>query len=119
MANQRVVDSDVKQILRTTIDTQPYIVCATLVVTERLVPVGYSADRLRQIELYLSAHLASLQDPGLIELTADGATARYDRGKLGTGLNGTQYGQQIQWLDYLGILAHDNATMRPATLRVD
>jgi hypothetical protein len=119
MANQRVVDADVKQILVTTLDTQPFIVAANLVVTERFATSGYSEARLQQLELWLAAHLACIADPRVVELDADGATATYEAGKLGMGLDSTRYGQQIKWLDYLGILLQDNASLRPASFRVD
>ena len=118
MANQRVVDADVKQILDTSLDTQPFIVAANLTVTERLAG-EYTDARLQQIELYLSAHLAALRDPRLTELTVDGTTARYEHGsQAGVGLLSTRYGQTVQQLDYKGILAQDAQTTVAASLRV-
>lgn len=116
---QRVVDADVKRILPTSLDTQPFIETASLIVTERLAGAGYSPARLQRIELWLSAHFACLADARVTRLDADGASATYEAGKLGMGLDFTRYGQMVHTLDVQGILAQDSQTMRPAFLRVD
>ena len=109
---QRVVDSEVKEILDTTIDTQPFIVAANLTVTERLADAGYSTDRLKEIERWLSAHLACQRDPREIDVRADGLGVSYERATSGEGLKSTRYGQQVCLLDYLGILAMDSRSVR-------
>jgi hypothetical protein len=119
VANQRVVHAEVVTIFPTTIDTQPFIVGANLLVSERLEPTGsYSAARLHQIELYLSAHFACVADPRVTRMDADGASVTYEGGKMGEGLASTRYGQQVMLLDYLGLLAQDSLTTQPAWLRV-
>jgi len=60
---------------------------------------------LTQIELYLSAHFASVRQRQLTEEVLGDASRKYT-GKFGTGLDATQYGQTAQALDYLGGLSN-------------
>lgn len=110
----RVTDAEVKEVFDTTIDTTPFIATANLIVTEELGESDLSEARLTQIELFLSAHLASLMDPRLAsEKIGDGSNT-YE-GKTGMGLDSSRYGQQVKLLDTTGAMA--NLEKRKATLQ--
>ena len=49
---QLIADSDVKAILKTTIDTQPFIETAVVLVDVHLAGAGYTTALLRQIQTY-------------------------------------------------------------------
>lgn len=102
---QRVYDNEVKEIVDTVLDTQPFIETASLLVDEELVSSGHSAARLRQIELYLSAHFVTIRDPQFQQLRGEKQSVSFHLGDLGQGLKSTAYGQQVLLLDTSGILA--------------
>lgn len=103
----RVTDTEVKTILETSIDTTPFITTANIIVTDRLSGEGLDADLLAQIELYLSAHLATFRDPRIKteQIGAQQARAEYQMIAIGTGLDSTSYGQMVKMLDTTGIMA--------------
>lgn len=102
----RVTDAEVKKILVTTIETTPFIATASLIVDENLEGQGLSDARLKQIELYLSAHLACTMDPRLTsESTGDASNTYQTASAGGKGLDATTYGQQVKMLDTTGLLA--------------
>lgn len=104
----RVTDTDVKEILDTTVDTAPFITTAHLIVNEELFPQGLSEERLTEIEKYLAAHFACLKDPRLIQEKVGDATNTYEgyQNRNRTGLSSTSYGEQVQFLDSTGRLAN-------------
>lgn len=101
----RVTDTEVKAILSTTIDTTPFIAAATLIIDANLLTAGLSSDLLKEIERWLSAHLACIRDPRLTSKQLGDTRVAYERGKSGAGLQATSYGQQVAVLDTSGILA--------------
>lgn len=103
----RVTDSEVKEIIVTTTDTSPFITTATLIVDEELLGQGYSAARLKQIELYLAAHYTALTvERGGIskQEVGDGSESYQKISSRFNGLSTTRFGQQAIMLDSSGIL---------------
>lgn len=89
-------------------ELQPYIDVATLIVTEELALAGHSSDRLKQIELYLSAHFAviTLERGGMVKQKVGDAEETYQVPGFNTvGLVTTRFGQQVVILDSSGKLA--------------
>lgn len=108
MTTQRVVDADVRAIFPTFAadrSFQPYIETASVIVTERLVG-HYTALRLREIERWLAAWLASQshQESQMTETRADEITIRYATQSGGTG---AAFAQHLRLLDFLGLLQAD------------
>jgi hypothetical protein len=86
-------------------DLNPYIETAHLIVCENLNDGSNSDARLKQIELYLSAHFACVSDGGQIQSHKVGdATDTYAVSK-DSGLGSTQYGQVAIGIDNSGALA--------------
>lgn len=102
---QRVADYDVKMLIDTELDTQPFIDTATLLVDEILGASGHSAARLTQIELYLAAHFCAVSHPLLTQVRADQDTYTYHLPEAGDGFKATSYGRQALVLDTTGTLA--------------
>jgi hypothetical protein len=119
---QRVVGSEVKERvleIDSSFNTQPFIETANLIVEEDLAGEGMTDARLKQIELYLTAHLIILSTQRVEEETLpDGMRFKYAGPPLGEGLNSTVYGQQVKSLDTSGKLARQSIGVR-ASLRVD
>ena len=115
---QRVSDADVKQILTTSVDTQPFIVAASLLIDRHLASQNLSAALLLEIERWLAAHFACVRDPRLRDVRDGDTGVQYERGKAGEGLSATSYGQQVLLLDPTGILAQVTTTKR-ASIKVD
>ena len=109
---QRVSDAEVKEIFSTTMDTQPFIVAASLQVDSYAPRAGWSPALAREIERWWSAHLACAADPRLVEAATDGDRLKYASSQLGTGLASTPYGQAVLALDPTGILATATTTKR-------
>ncbi len=85
-------------------DVAPYITVADLIVTEQLVPTGMTADRLKQVELWLAAHFTSV----VYQKTASEgvkALSQVFQTKVDLNFNVTVYGQQALLLDNTGTLA--------------
>src|SRR5574340_201890 len=101
----RVNDGDVKNILETSIDTTLFIQTASLVVDEELLNSGLSEERLRQIELWLAAHLSCTMDPRIKTEKMGDASNTYQIAD-GQGLASTTYGLQVLLLDSSGKLAN-------------
>ena len=124
MSTQRIAPADVLAIYPTEMDLQPFILTATLLVTERLVG-HYTEARLTEIERWLTAHLASTSSSGsstgssgqVSSVRAEEITISYATGTLGEGLASSRYGEHVQMLDYLGLLTHD-MTSKPAKFSV-
>ena len=118
MNYQRVAAEDVQAIYATEQDLQPFIDTATLIVTERLVG-HYSDARLREIEKWLTAHLACTSSGGgasgsgggqVSQVRADEISISYATAPLGEGLANSRYGQHLKMLDYKGILTQDSTS---------
>lgn len=105
----RVNPTEVKRVIATTLndsDLSEHILVANRLVTDLLVGKGMSADRLRDIELYLSAHFIALkdQDAGQTVSKSAGDTEAGYGGGLSEALSHTRYGQQALILDTSGTL---------------
>ena len=117
MNYQRVAADDVQAIYATEQDLQPFIDTATLIVTERLVG-HYSDARLREIENWLTAHLAArVAAGGPVGAGRAGQSGAGGRNQyqlcdapLGEGLANSRYGQHLKMLDYKGILTQDSTS---------
>lgn len=119
----RVTAAEVKVIFPTTDgqDMASFIASATLLVDEELVGAGLSEARLKQIELYLSAHFASitLERGGLTKQKIDDAEEDYKNiAATSTGLLATRYGQQAVALDTSGALGGMTKSPVKAQFRV-
>lgn len=102
----RVTDSEVKAIIDTSRDTTPFINNANLLITEILANSGLSTDRLKMIELYLSAHFVAVtEEKGGLTSSKVGNSSDSFGGDYTQGLNLTRYGQQAVLLDTSGLLA--------------
>lgn len=99
----RVTDAEVKEIIETDLDTTPFIGTATLIVDEDLVGKGLSDARLREIELYLSAHFTTLRQRQLKSEEFGDAKDEF-LGIVDLGLDSSLYGQQAKSLDTTGTL---------------
>jgi hypothetical protein len=100
----RVTDSEVKEIIDTTITTTPFIAAANLIVTANLADKNLGADLLKEIERWLAAHLVAIRDPRSSDLKMGTSSTKF-QGQTGLGLDHTSYGQQVKILDYTGTLA--------------
>jgi hypothetical protein len=107
-------------------DTAAAILTANILVTESIanVDASVSADRLKAIETYLSAHffIMSIREGALAANTLDDATERYHN-IYGKGLNATWFGQQAVAMDSTGALAAmvdkaENPQRKPALFTV-
>ena len=103
----RVTDAEVKAIIDTSRSVDPFITTATLLVNEELAAsTTLSSSRLQQIELYLAAHFVAVTEERGALTASEKGDASEDYGiQVGSGLNGTRYGQQAIALDTTGKLA--------------
>lgn len=102
----RVTTTEVQNIVQTSASgpaIQEHIVVASRLVDDILSGQSLSADRLRDIELYLAAHLTALFDPSTgmaTQVRIGEAENEYDfGGSLGEGLKLTRFGQMALTLD--------------------
>jgi len=105
----RVTDDEVHGImidLDDTVDTTPFIETANLVITEKLVGKGLTDAMLIKIELWLSAHFATLdvEKGGLRSSKLGEADESYVWTRGGSGFGTTRYGLTAIALDTSGIL---------------
>lgn len=114
-----VIDSDVKAILDTEIDTTPFILAASVLIRQHLAAANLPADLLFELERWLAAHLACVRDARFTQVRSDSVGMTYQQSKPGIGLDATSYGSQVKLLDPTGILALVSSTTRPASIRVD
>ncbi len=117
----RVSEADVKELIDTNRNVDPFIAVATLIVDEELVGLGMTAARLTQVEMYLAAHFTALTEErgGLvrtqIDETEDQVASVFDKGFLMT-----RFGQTALSLDSSGRLAEigNPGQQRKAQFRV-
>lgn len=115
----RVTVDEVKGLIKTSFDVQPFISTAELIIDEALVGQGLSVARLKTIELWLSAHFVAVaEERGALTRSKKGASEEDYEIKVGTGLNMTRFGQQAMALDTTGVLAESAATLKIAQWRV-
>lgn len=103
----RVSTQEVKNILETSLGNDQisaFIISANLIVTNSLSAVGYDDNTLKEIEKWLSAHLASIRSPVISEEEIGDAKNTYQRGEVEKGLDSTFYGQHVKLLDTEGKL---------------
>lgn len=103
----RCSGDEVKEIIDTTLsasDIVPFITIANLVINEKLDGEGLSADFLKEIERWLSAHYVAIRDPRLSKVKVDDIEETYFLGKGDKGLGSTPYGVQVLAMDTTGIL---------------
>lgn len=105
----RVDPTEVQRVIKTKLDDSDiyeHIQVANRLVTDLLVGKGMSADRLRDVELYLAAHFISMkdQDAGQTVSKSAGETEATYGGNLSEALSHTRYGQQALILDTSGTL---------------
>lgn len=116
MAN-RVTESEVKEIFETDKTITAFITTANKIVTKNLEGEGLEDDTLKEIERWLSAHLASVYDKKNMATEQEIGDASVVYGtKKGLGLDNTMYGQNVKLLDSTGILA--NLGQKKATIEV-
>jgi len=103
----RVTDTEVKEIISTTVTTTAFITAANITVTALLgSSTVLSAVQLKEIERWLAAHLIACGfDPVAKSEKTDEAAVTYAIGQLGKGLDFTAYGQMVKMLDVTGTLA--------------
>lgn len=102
-----VTESEVKEIITTSIPSiAAYITAADLIVSEELSNKGLSANRLKEIERWLSAHFVAIsEESARISAETIGRSNITYGGQFGLGLQHTRYGQQAMLLDTSGTLA--------------
>jgi hypothetical protein len=108
----RVTDEEVREILveyeDAAADLTPYIRPANDLVTELCLASGYSDSRLKDIELWLAAHLvACTPQAPQVSSESTGISTSYLK-TVGLNLNLTTYGQQVMLIDTAGNLAQLN-----------
>lgn len=117
----RVKVPELKDIFETDLTNsqlEQFIKGASLLIDEELGNAGLSADRLKQIELYLSAHLASLNDPRMESEDYAGEYKFKVQGKTGMNLDATYYGQMAKFFDSTGTLDKLAENPKKATITV-
>lgn len=120
----RIMLSDLDNVLGRSVLTErawEYATGASLLVDEELAGAGLSAGRLRQIELYLSAHFATMASERAANLsseTIDDLGSRVYAGTTGAMLSATRYGQQAMTLDTSNNLRRLGSEKMPALFRM-
>jgi len=105
----RVTTEDVKNIMDEDIvdfDLFPFIHTANIMITDMLSGTDLSDNMLIEIERYLTAHLACLRLPRIMEEEISDGSAKYMRKVMGGGLLSTDYGQIVTQLDTTGTLVN-------------
>ena len=105
--DNRTTGVDVKKIFETDLtadDVEEFITISNLLITEVLGSSSLSSDTLKEIERWVTAHMASAWDQRLkTEKIGDSAVSyQFFQGK---GLKSTDYGQRALMLDTTGLLA--------------
>ena len=107
----RVSEAELRKIFKTSATALPsdsalaFINTANLMVNEYLSGSGFSESYLKEIELYLSAHLAAMWDQRRSEKEIGESRFKF-QGKWDLGLNSTDYGQKVIILDSTGSLVN-------------
>lgn len=115
----RVTDSEVKALLTTDREVKPFIETASLLVDELLVGQGMSDARLKQVELYLSAHYLAIAEERGALLSSEKGDSKDEYGVAqGQGLTLTRFGQQALALDSSGVLSAEVSPTKKALFRV-
>ncbi len=106
MAN-RVTHSEVTHIISSTEDTVPFISVANRYVTRVLGNTSLVAADLKDIELYMSAHLVAVSKEGgaVIQERVGSSMIQFANSAFGKDLESTRFGQMALSLDTTGTLA--------------
>ena len=110
----RVTDVEVRKIIKVKAseDVSAFINTAHLLIETVCVPPGtYDEVRLKEIELWLSAHFVNINFRRTVRDRVEDAERWFEPGKVDLGLKVTWYGQQVLLLDtdgYLAALNEDN-----------
>lgn len=116
----RVTGAEVLEIFDTTLlasELTPFITAANLIVTDVLADAEYSDALEKEIERWLSAHLAAIRDPRVKQESYGSGASQGFHGGSSEGLGHTPYGQQVLILDYKGYFAAIQNTRRRAELK--
>jgi hypothetical protein len=87
-----------------------FITTANFVVNDNLKDAGYGDEKLKMIELFLSAHFVLSKNPTLKKRKIGDAEDEYVTSEKIQGLDSTTYGQTVLMLDTLGILSADQSS---------
>ena len=121
MAN-RVTVAEVQEIMEvdttvaSTTDMTAMIGVANRIVTKQVTASHMTATDLKNVELYLSAHLIAIKDKRVASEKA-GSVAQSFQYKLGLRLESTMYGQQVLWLDTSGAMNALNNVKKKASMK--
>lgn len=102
----RCTETEVKAVKQTALTNEqvtPYLRAANVLVTAKLSGQGYAAEELKEIEIWLAAHMVCAVDPDIATENTDGTGVTYD-GRTSEGLGSSRYGQNVMLLEYQGIL---------------
>ncbi len=115
----RVTSTEVKGLIATSFDVDPFIATASLLVEESLAGQSMTDLRLKTIELWLSAHFVAVaEERGALKRSNKGDSEEEYGIEVGTGLNMTRFGQQAISLDISGVLAGFATTLKKARFTV-
>lgn len=116
----RCTEEEIKAIIDTTLENEQVVrfhQAASTLIDSTLTAEGYSADLLKEIEIWLSAHFLAARDPRVRKEKFGDANATY-QGKDGMGLKSSDYGQRVLLLDFNGVLAAIDESKGLADLKV-
>lgn len=116
----RASEAEVLAIMDTALTDEqitPFLEAANELVSAILSNEGYGDNLLKNIEVWLTAHLVSSRDPQVQKEKIGKAEATY-HGQSGLGLDQTPYGQNVKLLDYKGKLAALSSRSRKTVIRV-
>lgn len=102
-----VTDAEVRALIATADPLKsltPFIRPAHLIVDQHLSDKGLSADLMKEIELWLSAHFTGISEQ-IASSESAGKVSQSFQYKLDLNLQATMFGQQAIALDYTGTLA--------------
>jgi hypothetical protein len=113
----RTTDAHVKEILPTAINTMPFIMTASALVTAHLSTVGYSEPHLAEIERWWAAHLVTVREQRTKSVKLGDTQYTYVEGGQ------ADYWQTVLQLDtsgtLLGLQQAAAAGLQPASMYVD
>jgi hypothetical protein len=100
----RTTDAAVKEIIDTALNCMPFIMTASILVTNYLGAVGYAEPHLAEIERWWAAHLVTIREPRPHQVKLGESTVTFVEGDLGKNLESSFYGQTVLSLDTDGVL---------------
>lgn len=77
---------------------------------------GLSSATIDEIQKWLSAHLATVNDPRVVRFRSSGHSTEFES-EVGLGLDASKYGQQVRILDKSGCIAKLGDPDRKGPLR--